>query len=86
MGACLLTDDQVDLDRYFEPGREVVTYENGSDCAEKAAYLLDHPSERESIAAAGQLRTLHDHTYEIRARQLDAWLNDLLSNRQYGST
>jgi len=74
-GACLITDRKVNLAEMFEPDVEVVTYSSVEECSEKVRYLLDHDSERESIAAAGQRRVLRDHTFENRAR----FLNDLIT-------
>lgn len=74
-GACLITDRKVNLPEMFEPDVEVVTYSSVEECSEKVRYLLDHDSERESIAAAGQRRVLRDHTFENRAR----FLNDLIT-------
>jgi spore maturation protein CgeB len=72
VGACLLTDRKDRLSDLFEPETEVVTYATAGECAEKLRYLLSHESERASIAAAGQRRTLNDHTFAHRAAQIDA--------------
>jgi hypothetical protein len=77
VGSCLLTDATLDLHDYFEPDREVVTYSSAEECVEKARWLLDHPTEREEIARAGQRRTLRDHTYANRA----ALLHELIGQR-----
>ena len=45
------------------------------ECVEKVEWLLNHPRERESIAMAGQRRTLGEHTYDKRAGQLDDIIN-----------
>jgi spore maturation protein CgeB len=71
VGACLVTDWKENLKELFEPGKEVVTYRSAAECIEKIKWLLDNPLERENIARAGQNRTLHDHTYERRAAELD---------------
>jgi spore maturation protein CgeB len=49
----------------------VVIYRNIDECIEKVNYLLEHESDRQRIAAAGQKRTLETHTYVQRAAQLD---------------
>lgn len=81
MGACLLNDKKKDLGRYFELDREVVAYENESECAAKALYLLDNPAERNAIATAGQRRTLTSHTYERRTGELDRIIKQLLASK-----
>ncbi|MCI0602941.1 glycosyltransferase [bacterium] len=69
VGTMLITDWKENLVDLFEPQKEVVTYRNFEECAEFIKYYLDHSSERESIARAGQLRTLHDHTYFQRMKE-----------------
>lgn len=71
VGTCLITDWKENLHELFEPDKEVVTYRSVEECIEKVKWLLDHPKERESIAKAGQIRTLSEHTFEKRAQQLD---------------
>lgn len=66
----LLTDAKENLGDMFEVGREVVAYSSVDDCVEKIRYYLAHSGQRESIAAAGQERTLRDHTYRQRMEQL----------------
>jgi spore maturation protein CgeB len=70
VGTCLITDCKQDLDRYFKPDLEVVAYRSAEDCLEKVRYLLAHDAERKTIAAAGQRRTLADHTYVKRTECL----------------
>ncbi|HEX7808284.1 MAG TPA: FkbM family methyltransferase, partial [Thermoanaerobaculia bacterium] len=81
VGTCLLTDRKDRLPELFEPDAEVVTYASAAECVEKVRYLLAHESERAWIAAAGQRRTLRDHTFAHRAAQLDAILTDALSSQ-----
>jgi hypothetical protein len=78
MGTCLITDWKTNLPQLFEPDKEVVTYRTIDECIEKVNYLLAHEEERAPIAAAGQRRTLRDHTYEQRAAQLDEIIRHLL--------
>lgn len=70
VGTLLLTDAKCNLSELFEPGREIVAYRNFEECLELAQYYLDHDNERESIAAAGQQRTLHEHTWYHRMQEL----------------
>lgn len=70
MGAMLLTDAKRNLGDLFSPGVEVVTYESAAECTELIRYYAEHEDERAAIAASGQRRTLRDHTYEQRMRQL----------------
>ncbi len=81
VGACLLTDWRPNLSELFDVDREVVAYRSADECVEKALWLLDHPQERANIAAAGQQRTLRDHSYQIRAAQLDEIIQTALKSR-----
>ena len=77
MGACLLTDWKINLPEMFETDTEIVTYRTAEECVEKVNYLLSHEKELADIAAAGQRRTLRDHTYINRSEQLDEMLQEL---------
>jgi hypothetical protein len=70
VGALLLVDCKKNLHDMFEPSREVVTYRSAEECVELIHYYQEHDSEREAIARAGQQRTLREHTYERRMREL----------------
>jgi spore maturation protein CgeB len=75
VGALLLTEAAPNLHELFEAGTEVVTYTSDDELAQLVRHYLDHPDERRAIAAAGQRRTLTDHTYAKRMVQLDAILS-----------
>jgi spore maturation protein CgeB len=70
VGSLLVTDAKENLPDLFEPGREIVTYRRGNDLvAQVQLYQADEEARRE-IAAAGQARTLRDHTYAVRMSEL----------------
>jgi hypothetical protein len=70
-GALVLTDAvRNGSDELFIPGQELAIYQTDEDLLEKAAYFLAHAQERETIATAGQQRTLGGHTYVHRAEQI----------------
>lgn len=70
VGACLLTDQRDNLAELFEPGREILAYKDDAECVEIIQHYLTHDQERRSIAQAGRQRTLRDHTYDMRMREL----------------
>jgi spore maturation protein CgeB len=70
VGTLLVTDAKRNLAELFEPGKEVVSYRNSVECAALVEYYLTHDEERTAIARAGQQRTLREHTYEQRMREL----------------
>jgi spore maturation protein CgeB len=74
VGALLMTESASNLPDFFEPGREVVAYDGVDDLVEKIRHFLEHDEERRSIAAAGQRRTLTEHTYGHRIKQLAGML------------
>ena len=72
VGACLITDAWEGLDRFLEPGVEVLV-------ARSAAEVVDHlrrltPAAARAIGAAAQRRILASHTYAHRAAQVAALL------------
>jgi len=79
VGTCLITDWKENLHELFVPDKEVVTYRNAQECVEKVQWLLDHPREREEIAAAGMARTLREHTFAHRAVELDRIIRTALA-------
>ncbi len=80
VGACLLTDWRENLSELFEPDKEVLTYRSAAECVEKVNYILEHEDERRSIAAAGQLRTLREHTFDNRAARIDEIIRGVLTS------
>jgi spore maturation protein CgeB len=79
VGACLVADLKENLSSILEPEQEVVTYRNAEECVERVRYLLDHEEERASIAKRGQERTLREHTYRERMKELADILQKYLS-------
>jgi spore maturation protein CgeB len=74
VGALLLTEAAPNLAELFEPGREVVAYGSDEELVELLRHYLAHPDARREIAAAGQRRTLSEHTYAQRMVELQAIL------------
>lgn len=70
VGSLLVTDAKQNLADLFEPGREVVSYRSGNDLVDQVRVYLSDEDARREIAAAGQARTLRDHTYAVRMSEL----------------
>lgn len=70
VGALLVTDWKENLPELFEPNQEVVAYRDPEECASLIQHYLENDNEREAIARAGQQRTMREHTYETRTREL----------------
>lgn len=71
-GACLITDAWEGLEMFLEPGREVLVAHNAEDVARHVRNLTADVALQ--VGRAGMFRVLADHTYEHRARQVDAIL------------
>jgi spore maturation protein CgeB len=70
VGTMLITDMKDNLHELFEVGKEVVAYSSQEEAADLIRYYLAHDDEAQAIARAGQARTLREHTYEARMREL----------------
>ncbi|MGE4263449.1 MAG: glycosyltransferase [Desulfovibrio sp.] len=69
-GGFVLTDRREQLDRLFEPGREVMVYDAPEEITELAARCLKDDGLRERVGAAARRRILAEHTYEHRLQEL----------------
>jgi spore maturation protein CgeB len=78
MGALLITEQGKNTSDLFEPGKEVLTYASVSEAVQVLKTALADFDKYESVAAAGQRRTLTEHTYEQRAKAIDQVLRGLV--------
>ncbi|MFH0855104.1 MAG: glycosyltransferase [Candidatus Omnitrophota bacterium] len=69
-GALLIADNKDNINDLFEVGKEIAVYNNPQECLELIKYYLSHEEERAAIALAGQKRTLKEHTYGRRMKEL----------------
>jgi spore maturation protein CgeB len=74
VGSLLITDEKDNLDEFFEVGEEIETYSDADELVDKIKYFLAHEEQRDRIARAGQARTLREHTYLHRMRELEQLL------------
>lgn len=81
VGSLLLTDRKDNLGELFVIGKEVVAYSSQEEAVDLIHYYLAHPEESQSIAAAGQARTLRDHSYALRMRELALMLQRYLAQK-----
>jgi spore maturation protein CgeB len=70
IGSCLLTDNKKNLSELFEIDKEIVVYNGINDCLEKIRWLSENEEERNTIASAGQKKTLTMHTVEERCKSM----------------
>jgi spore maturation protein CgeB len=71
-GACLITDAWQGIERFLEPGREVLVAGSGAEVAEHLSSLT--PGRSQTIGRAAYERVRAEHTYAHRARQVEAVL------------
>jgi spore maturation protein CgeB len=62
----VVTDDQPDLQRCFEPGQEVLVYRGADDLNDIYERLRRTPSEAARVGENGRRRVLAEHTYRHR--------------------
>jgi spore maturation protein CgeB len=74
MGALLITEEAPNLDQLFKPDVEVATYRDADELIAKIRYYLADDVERRQVAAAGQRRTLRNHTERQRMGELSSIL------------
>lgn len=73
-GACLVTDAWPGVELFLTPGEEVLVARDGDDVVEAIAELT--PERARTIGARARQRVLDEHTYDRRARQVDALLRE----------
>ena len=69
-GAAIVSNPHAGLERWFEPGRELVVVDDADGALEAYRALLDDPGEAEAMGARARERVLDEHTYAHRARQV----------------
>ena len=60
----------LEIEDYFDPGTEILLFDDPRDVPEIIDSLLSDPELALRIAAASQERALRDHTYAVRARRI----------------
>lgn len=78
-GGFMITEYSPGLERYYNLGKEAVSFQNVNELDTAIRYFLSNPQERDEIATAGFLRTQLEHTYERRFERI---LGDLASFNQ----
>jgi spore maturation protein CgeB len=73
-GALMVVDRGRNLAEIFEPNKEVVAYSSTEECVEAVEHMLSDETACREIAAAGRRRTLSEHTYAHRTRELSELL------------
>jgi spore maturation protein CgeB len=66
----VLNDDMADVDRCFEPGREILVYRSLDELYDMHDRLTTDPVFAQSIGEAGYKRVMAEHTYAHRAHAM----------------
>ncbi len=79
-GACLITDAWEGIELFLEPDKEVLVARDGDDVTELVATLT--PERARAIGEAALRRVCRDHTYELRAAEVDRVLRQVHAERR----
>ncbi|MBA2462850.1 MAG: glycosyltransferase [Actinobacteria bacterium] len=69
-GAAIVSNPYEGIERWFEPGRELVVVSSADEALAAYRELLSDPAQAEEMGARARERVLDEHTYAHRARQL----------------
>jgi spore maturation protein CgeB len=71
-GGFMMTGAADDLQNFYGLGKEIVIYDSLDDLTKKIQYYLmpDHEAERAAMARAGYERTIREHTYPQRFKEI----------------
>jgi spore maturation protein CgeB len=69
-GATIVSNPHEGIERWFEPGREVLVVGDAEEATVAYRQLLDDPGRAEEMGRAARERALDEHTYVHRARRL----------------
>lgn len=69
-GGFLLTNYQRDFEDCYVSGEDYVSFDSKEDMLYKIEYYLSHEKERAEIATNGFRRTMKDHTFENRIKEM----------------
>jgi hypothetical protein len=69
-GAAIVANPYEGIERWFEPGRELLVVGDGDEAVAAYRELLDDPGQAEELGRRARERVLDEHTYRHRARRL----------------
>lgn len=75
-GCCILSPAFSELNRYFQPQKELFTFNSLEDALNKALYLKDNPQKARAVGAAVRIKLVKEHTWEHRWQ----YIMDIISN------
>ncbi len=69
-GAAIVSNPYAGIERWFEPGSELIVVEDADDAVAAYRQLLADPGQAEELGRRARERVLDEHTYRHRARQV----------------
>ena len=72
MRSTMVANPYKGIELWFEPEKEIIVVNSAEEALERYSYLLAHDTEREKIAESAYQRFLKQHTFQHRARELKA--------------
>ncbi len=69
-GAAIVSNPHEGIDRWFEPGRELLVVESADEAVAAYRELVADPAQAEEMGRRARERVLDEHTYAHRARRL----------------
>jgi spore maturation protein CgeB len=69
-GAAIVSNPVEGIERWFEPGRELVVVQDAAEAEQVYRELLADPAAREDLGRRARERALDEHTYVARAKRL----------------
>jgi hypothetical protein len=69
-GVACVSEWSAELERFLEPGQDVIVWRDAQEAIERISYFLSHPEERQVIAHSAHDKVLHLHTASVRLRQI----------------
>jgi glycosyl transferase family 1 len=69
-GAAIVSNPYNGIERWFEPGSELIVVHDADEATSAIRDLLDDPAQAEELGRRARERVLDEHTYRHRARQL----------------
>jgi len=65
-GTLMLCEHSPNLERYYEPGKECITFSSLEECSDKARWYCTHEKERLQITLNYRNRTAQEHMWRHR--------------------
>jgi spore maturation protein CgeB len=69
-GAAIVSNPYEGVERWFEPGKELIVVRDADEAIAAYRDLLDDPAQCETLGRAARERVLDEHTYQRRAERL----------------